>query len=145
MRGRGLEARLIVTVNSRGFPPLTCDVLELDGVQQREELLEVLQPSQLHLVVHGLGLVHQDATQRAELQVRLEGLPVREKRGGRRKGAGTKIALLPASVCVCVCVCVCSSTIITYAKLCHSVTYATTATSTVEVCRLNRPRYVKLD
>ena len=50
--------------------------------------------------------------------------------------AGTKIALRSH-----ICLRVCSSTIITCAKLCHCITIAM---STVEICRLSRPRYFKL-
>ena len=54
--------------------------------------------------------------------------------------AGTKIVLRS-----CVCLCVCSFVIFTCAKLCHCIAiYAIIAMSTVEVCRLSRPRYVKL-
>ena len=49
---------------------------------------------------------------------------------------------------LCLCVCVCSATIITCGKLRHSVTMLLQPQAQwklLEVYRLNRPRYVKLD
>ena len=87
-------------------------------------------------------IILQYASKLAKTEVSLLHVPTTFYQPGVRP-AGNKIALCShVGVCVCVCVCV----LVRNYHVCKGKSfryYSTIATSTVEVCRLNRPRYIK--